>query len=909
MIEDVSKPNSEDNEAEAVPAGNVRSVVMFLCDHANALSSQGNVEEARKRAQDAWSLVSNDTPYEKALVLCQVGLLNARSRLYGDAERAFLDAIAIYAKLGRVTREMEARGWLSDLYVRMERRAEARMHLERISAYYGQSDDAAGMSMASYFRACIAHLDDRLGDAHKEFQSALQRSERLEGRRGPIGDMKLVGTAAFQTGNFRCAEGIFRAQLDSDGAWRRTATEGVSQFYLGSIALEKNDAETAVVCGKKAVEILSHIKGSHRLYWANGLLAEAYAALGNCDEALSWADRARPGAQLEEGETSTVSWRGIGVALAAAERHMDAEDAFERSIGCSEARQRFEWCRSLLASGRFCLEHGNREAARARLEAAKRKAEAMQAPFYTRKASNLLSSLARLERRAGELTKIRPVEERAAAVSELSADLGRGVELTSFMDRTLVACLMVEGADRAVVVLADAASGALRTAMARSRQSGIGASKRINRGAVRRAMRKKEPLYIRDIGAGNGNGTNKRQGVFDFDVLSVACVPLHHREEGSLGALYLEYRCGGNALSGSEREYLNALAGLLSAGFVQERTRNRLMEPASWGERDVSGRKQLGGLVGASHAMRAVYRLIERAAGTDLSVLIQGETGTGKELAARAIHDNSAVRDRRFLAQNCGTLSGEMIHSELFGHRKGSFTGAVSDRAGLFETAHGGTVFLDEIADAAPQVQTSLLRVLQDGELRRLGESATRRVSVRVIAATNKDLEKAASRGTFRKDLLYRLQVLTISMPALRDRKDDIPLLAAHLLRNAARDAGRDVAGFTSGALRALIRYEWPGNVRQLDNEVRRAVALSEDGGILHAALLSEQVRDAAGEPGEPSSTLKTYLKSVEERYLSQVLERNGWNITRSAVELGLSRSGLYKKLERHGLGASVEAG
>ena len=427
MIEDVSKPRTKVDDPDAVPAGSVRSAVRFLCDYSNALSLRGNVEEARKSAQDAWSLISDDTPGEKALVLCQFGILNARSRLFDDAERAFLDAIAIYSKLGRGKKEIEARGWLADLYVRMERRAEARVQFGRISEHYGQSDDAMSTSQASYFRACIAHLDERLGDAHAGFQSALQRSDDGGCGRGHIADMILVGTTAFQTGKFDSAEDIFRSKLDSEGDWRRTAKEGVSQFYLGSIALEKNDAKTAVAYGRKAVEVLSHVKDAYQQYWACGLLAEAHAALGNGNEAVKWADRARPGTRVS-GETPSVAWRGIGVALASAKRFKEAEDAFEQAIECNEASRRFEWCRSLLASGRFFLEHGNSEMAHRRLEAAKRKATAIQTPFYARKASKLLARLARLEVRPGTAgsPSHRPAMDRIVAISDLAAVLGAG---------------------------------------------------------------------------------------------------------------------------------------------------------------------------------------------------------------------------------------------------------------------------------------------------------------------------------------------------------------------------------------------------------------------------------------------------------------------------------------------------
>ena len=901
MFEGVSKPCFRIDDADAVPADSVRSAIRFLCDYSNALSSKGYVEEAREKAQDAWSLISDDAPDEKAMVLCQFGILNARSRLYAAAERAFLDAIAIYRGLGLPQKEMDARGWLADLYVRMERREKARMELGRISEHFERADDAASRSKASYFTACIAHLDDRLGDAHTGFQSALVRSEEAVSRVGPIGDLHLTGTTAFQTGDFKRAEEFFRAQLASDGDWRRTVTEGVSQFYLGSISLEKNDAKAALVYGRKAVEILSHVKDAHQLYWAFGLMAEACSALGSPDEAVRWADSARAGTRMA-GETPTVTWRGIGVAMAAANRHDEAEEAFERSVAGDCSSQRFEWCRSLLAAGRYYLDHGNSNMARMRLESAARKAADLQTPHYVRQASNLLARLARLRDRSetGVSPARRPALDRIAAVSNLAADLGRGLDLTSLMNRTLDVCLEALGADTAAVVVKDAASGALGIEAVRSRDGKKPAPTDVVRDVARRVIENKKPVF--GAKAETDMRFRARQRVFDFDQRPVACIPLTQTESGSPGALYLDLRGTRAGVSEADRRFLIALVGLLSAGMVQARMRSRLEEGTLYRERDPAGRQGLGGMVGASRAMQTVYRLIDRAARTDVTVLIQGETGTGKELAARAIHDNSAVSDRVFLSQNCAALSGGLLHSELFGHRKGSFTGATSDRAGLFESAQGGTVFLDEIAEAAPEVQASLLRVLQDGEIRRVGENAPRRVSVRVIAATNADLEAAVTAGAFRKDLFYRLQVLTVEMPPLKDRKDDIPLLAGHLLRIAARDAGKTVTGFTEGAVKVLLRFDWPGNVRQLDNEIRRAVALLENGGIIGVELLSERIRQETGSGQGPAGTLKAFIQSVEKRFLSEVIEKNKGNISRTALELGLTRSGLYKKLDRHGL-------
>ncbi|MEM9380299.1 MAG: sigma-54 dependent transcriptional regulator [Planctomycetota bacterium] len=233
------------------------------------------------------------------------------------------------------------------------------------------------------------------------------------------------------------------------------------------------------------------------------------------------------------------------------------------------------------------------------------------------------------------------------------------------------------------------------------------------------------------------------------------------------------------------------------------------------------------GMLGASPAMQEVYALIERVAPSDVPVLIQGETGTGKELVARALHENSARRDHRLLAENCAAVPENLLESELFGHKKGAFTGAVEDRPGHFVAADGGTVFLDEIGDMPLPMQAKLLRVLQDGEVRPVGSNATRRVDVRIVAATHRDLPTAVRDGAFREDLLFRLNVITIHLPPLREREGDVARIARGLLPGIAEEVGRP-ATLSEEALGALKAWRWPGNVRELENELRRAVALSD---------------------------------------------------------------------------------
>lgn len=311
---------------------------------------------------------------------------------------------------------------------------------------------------------------------------------------------------------------------------------------------------------------------------------------------------------------------------------------------------------------------------------------------------------------------------------------------------------------------------------------------------------------------------------------------------------------------------------------------------------------------GQDSCMNAICDKLLRVAPYDISVLLTGESGTGKELAARALHYNSRRWDKPFVIENCAAFPDDLLESELFGSKRGAFTGAVEDRVGLFERADGGTIFLDEIGEVSPAFQVKLLRVLQEGEIRPLGGSRTRQVDVRVIAATNKDLETEIRLGRFREDLYYRLSVVNVNLPPLRERNGDIPLLAQALLENAMQQLGKRVKGFTAEAMTCLAGYHWPGNVRELQNEIQQMLVMAVDQ-ELGADLLSARVlRALPDEAGQSPLTanlqgdLKQRIETLEASILRETLIRHRWNKSRAAKDLGLSRVGLRSKLERYGL-------
>ena len=316
-------------------------------------------------------------------------------------------------------------------------------------------------------------------------------------------------------------------------------------------------------------------------------------------------------------------------------------------------------------------------------------------------------------------------------------------------------------------------------------------------------------------------------------------------------------------------------------------------------------------LMGESQAWAEVVRALPRIAGSGLPVLVVGETGSGKELIARAVHALSPRRRLGFVAHNCGATPDSLIENELFGHARGAFTGAVADRGGLFESAEGGTLFLDEIGDASALLQMKLLRVLQEGEARRVGETRVRRIDVRVVSATHRNLDQGCTAGTFRADLFFRLNAVRLRLPPLRERGADVVLLARHFHARAAARLGEPPPQLSDALAAWLLRYPWPGNVRELQNGCAYAVTLAGARGVVGREHWPEPaVLPAAGYgAGGADGGLHAETRALEERRLREALERTRGNKSRAARSLGLSRQGLYKKLQRYGLTAEESAG
>jgi DNA-binding NtrC family response regulator len=339
--------------------------------------------------------------------------------------------------------------------------------------------------------------------------------------------------------------------------------------------------------------------------------------------------------------------------------------------------------------------------------------------------------------------------------------------------------------------------------------------------------------------------------------------------------------------------------------------RGRLLDRTRHLEEELEIRERYGNLIGSSSPMLEVYRMIDTVSHSTSTVLLQGESGTGKELVARAIHSRGPRASKPFVPVNCSAIPENLVESELFGHIRGAFTGAVATRMGLFEAADKGTIMLDEVGELPAQVQVKLLRILQEGEVKRVGSSESSNVDVRVIAATNVDLHQAMVNGTFREDLYYRLNVITIYLPPLRERPDDIPLLSYHFLRKYALRAGRDLKRISLDAMRALRSYQWPGNVRELENAIERAVVMARSEVIVPSNLPSSVVDTPDSLVSRSvlldlpfSKAKKSVIESFEKNYVEEALRRAGGNVSEAARQASLDRSNFRRILKKHKIAA-----
>jgi Nif-specific regulatory protein len=464
------------------------------------------------------------------------------------------------------------------------------------------------------------------------------------------------------------------------------------------------------------------------------------------------------------------------------------------------------------------------------------------------------------------------------------------------LERQLMECIFdVVPAARGAILLTGDNPDEFNSVFSWDREAGAIAPFPVSGTVVRKVLRERVGVLSTDVMEDVALGASK--SLLAAETLSLLAVPLSVFER-ILGLIYLDTGNPTARLDQDHLELMTAVAAISAVALENARHVERLEDENQRLKAEINIEHNM---VGESAPMRTVYRFVSRVASSDSTVLITGESGTGKELVARAIHRNSPRVQKPFVAINCAALTETLLESELFGHEKGAFTGALQQKKGKLEVADGGTVFLDEMGELAPALQAKLLRVLQEREFERVGGTRSVRIDVRVIAATNRDLTESVKSGTFRQDLYYRLNVVSIEMPPLRQRRDDIPLLSSYFAARAAERSKRHVLGVSPEARACLVNYDWPGNVRELENAIERAVVLGSSDFIL-----PEDLPEAVLETVQPAgATIAQYHEAVSEakkQVILRAVEQAGGNYTEAAKRLGVHPNYLHRLIRNMNL-------
>jgi transcriptional regulator with GAF, ATPase, and Fis domain len=502
-----------------------------------------------------------------------------------------------------------------------------------------------------------------------------------------------------------------------------------------------------------------------------------------------------------------------------------------------------------------------------------------------------------VEQRGDELVNLAPealaalspmerVERNLSALLRINRAIGSLRDEESLPWQLLGMIFDVIPAERGAILLMDGDSHEVRTQVAWDRVCGPDHPVHVSQVVVRRVAEEAVPLW--NCGGEKeelGGGGKKSRRAF-------LCVPMMAKER-VMGIIYLESGTEGNAFTQGDVELLGAIAGLGVVGIENARQFEQLSSENQQLRAEVSLTHDM---VGRSAKMNEVYAFVERVAASDSTVLIYGESGTGKELAARAIHKNSARKEQTFVGLNCAALTETLLESELFGHEKGAFTSAVSQKKGYLEVAEGGTIFLDEIGELSPILQAKLLRVLQEREFVRVGGTRPIKIDVRFLAATNKDLQKAVKEERFRADLYHRLNVISLTLPALRERAEDIRELAEHFVARYAKKCNRLVTGISGAAVECLRRYDWPGNIRELENAMERAVVIGSSEKILPEDL-PDSVQESGRSENVETAQAKYHegIREFKKRMILNALEQSGGSMTEAAKVLGVHANYLHR--------------
>jgi Nif-specific regulatory protein len=756
-------------------------------------------------------------------------------------------------------------------------------------------------------QAALARLDNLIGVAEENlgnwkkavvhFRRHLRYNRSRKDKKGVAVSLNSLGSLLLKTGAIDEAREAFESCLKLRREVGDLEGEGLSLLNLAMVKRDSGDTDGALKDIGRCIRICRKARIEKDLGTAYRVKAEILLAMRRPSPARVAAMGALNLSKRTEDRLELSHVYRVMATLPGT-THEEAEELHRKSVEIARAlNARYELGSALHAHGQFLLEvEGRLPEAIEQLKDATDVFERLGAERDLEAArTSCCEAVARISAMKGFGAGMLQV----SALNDIAGLIGSITDMRGFYQRVVDVMVSLLGAERGLLLLfpgdGDELEVAAQSSMDKATMKDATA---LSRGVISEAAGKGVPVVCDD--AFTDPRFNQNRSVVLNNIHSLLCVPLKLREE-VLGTLYVDSRLDRRLFSKDDIPFVSTLANMMAVAIDNARYHERVIRENVHLRSQVIGRFGHGNIIGVSAGMREIFKTVKKVADTDSTVLIEGETGTGKELVARAIHYHSRRVGKRFLTIDCGALPESILESEMFGHKKGSFTGAASDKMGLFEVGDGGTIFLDEIGDAPQSVQSRLLRVLERSEVRRIGESSYRKVDVKIVCATNKRLASEVEAGRFRRDLYFRLKVFSIEMPALRERREDILPLANHFVKRMEQELGKKMGGIAPDAARTLIAYPWPGNARELQNEMARACTLVQESCSIARQDLSPAVRGETGRE-EGGHSLAVTIAEVEKRIIVETLRRSGWNRTRAARELGVSRQGLLKKMARYGV-------
>jgi len=880
--------------------GHRKSLADSYHNLAQASLREGNHEEAIRHFHSSLKIKDEiGDNHGKALTQNNLAILHWNRGEIAEAERHFRHGLELMEKIGDVKTMALLNNNLGMVYRQKTEWKKALEHYERSQQIYRKIGDKKSLA-AVYNNVAVVHRHQgRWKNAVEFYQKSLSLSEEMGVQNEQAIILQNIGSILLDMGKLEEAHSLLQ---DSFDLRRRLGDkEGAAAVLteIGRYWMERKIWERAAKTLNRGLNQLMNCGNEQevaRIYLLQTLICLRTGKLRPARSRLAKAEECCRKLDDREGLGRIERLKGLFHSL---------KQQSEQAVGCykksleifKELDEEYEFGVTLLELAHHYLRNWSGE----------RKVSDIQNGVTTlREAEEIFDRLevtGKLEdahKASGEMLDLisgsfLPAYSRVNQLNTLY-DISRLVnsilDLDLLFSTTMELVIQLLNAERGVLLLLDPETRRLEVAAGKGMdKETIRDVTKLSRSIIARVAKKGEPIICMD--ALSDTRFKDRKSVILQKIRSLLCVPLKTNER-VLGTIYVDSRLSDNVFREQDKDFLLALANLVAVAIDRARLHQKMEKETVNLKREVVKRYSFQGLVGKSEKMQEIYSLIEKVARTDSTVLLTGESGTGKDLAAMAIHLLSGRKDHPFVTVSCPSIPRDLLGSELFGHVKGAFTGATKNKKGLFEAANEGTIFLNEIADAPPAVQAGLLRVLEAGEIRRIGETRSRKVNVRVICATNKDLKRKIEENQFREDLYYRLNVVHIPLPPLRERREDIPLIADHFRRLQMKDLKRDIAPFNKEIIDFLCKHEWSGNVRELQNCIARTCAMADSNEIAVCDVsIEEEIPEKVG-------GLKEAKELFEIRRVLNALKQCGGNRTKAAELLGIRRQQLQRYIRKY---------